>query len=48
MDKELATLVSKFLEGQEPKTDMIHVNLTLNAEELKEVGSLLSKLRDRT
>jgi len=48
MDKEILGLVSKFLEHQESAirpNEIISVNLSLTAAELKEIGELLNKLR---
>jgi len=47
VDKEVLALVSKFLEGNKPDGDQIHVNLTLTSQELKEIGNLLNKLREK-
>jgi len=42
------SMISKFLEGQQnqPRPDVINVNLQLSSSELKEIGNLLNKLRE--
>jgi len=50
MDKEILALVSQFLETQQSAikpNEIINVNLSLSAAELKEVGVLLNKLRSQ-